>query len=684
MPKRYTITAALPYTNGPIHIGHLAGVYVPADIYARYLRGKGKDVAFICGSDEHGVAISIKAKKEKKSPKQIIDYYDQLIRDSFENFGITFDNYSRTSRSIHHKTAQEVFKYLHQKGVFEENESQQLFDPEAQQFLADRFVQGTCPICQYIEAYGDQCESCGSTLNVDELINPKSTISGSKPEMRKTKHWYLPLNRYEDFLENWIIKEHKLDWKPNVYGQVKSWLDNGLRARAVTRDLDWGIPVPLTEGENKVLYVWFDAPIGYISSTKEWALKKGIDWEPYWKDDKTKLVHFIGKDNIVFHCIIFPIILHESENYILPENVPANEFLNLEGQKISTSKNWAVWLHEYLEEFPDQQDVLRYVLTANSPETKDNDFTWQEFQSRNNNELVSIYGNFINRVLVLTHKYYGGNVPKAGIFLLEDEKVLDEMSRLPDEIGQAIEQYRFREACQSLMQLARLGNKYLADSEPWKLIKTDPDRVATIMFTALQITAGLAVLSEPFLPFTSKKLKIMLNLKSGDLKWKDISHKKLLINEGKHIKKVQLLFKKIEDTQIREQLTKLDSGKKEDKVSLQQIPPIKPQVSFEDFDALDLQVAEIIRAKKVNKTKKLIEIKLQLKKEVRTVVSGIAVDFKPDDLIGKKVTLLSNLAPRELKGVESNGMILLGKNEYGNFIFVSPEEKNVQNGSPIT
>ncbi len=684
MSKRYTITAALPYTNGPIHIGHLAGVYVPADIYARYLRGKGEDVAFICGSDEHGVAIAIKAKKEKKSPKQIIDYYDQLIRDSFENFGITFDNYSRTSRSIHHKTTQEIFKNLYEKGVFEENESQQLFDPEAQQFLADRFVQGTCPICQNIEAYGDQCESCGSTLNANELINPKSTISGSKPEMRQTKHWYLPLNRYENFLENWIIKGHKLDWKPNVYGQVKSWLDSGLKARSVTRDLEWGVPVPLAEGKNKVLYVWFDAPIGYISSTKEWALKKGINWEPYWKDDKTKLVHFIGKDNIVFHCIIFPVILHESENYILPENVPANEFLNLEGQKISTSKNWAVWLHEYLEEFPDQQDVLRYVLTANTPETKDNDFTWKEFQSRNNNELVSIYGNFINRVLVLTHKYYGGSVPEAGIFFQEDKEVLEKMSSLPDEIGQAIEQYRFREACQSLMQLARLGNKYLADSEPWKLIKTDPDRVATIMFTALQITAGLAVLSEPFLPFTSKKLNIMLNLKSRSLKWKDIGDKKLLIPEGQNIEKAQLLFKKIEDIQVQQQLTKLDVSKKQDEVSLHKIPPIKPQVSFKDFEALDLQVAEIIKAKKVNKTKKLIELKLQLKGEIRTVVSGISVDFEPDELIGKKVTLLSNLSPRKIKGVESNGMILLGKNEHGNFIFVSPEEKSIQNGTPIT
>jgi methionyl-tRNA synthetase len=460
MPKRYTITAALPYTNGPIHIGHLAGVYVPADIYARYLRMKGEDVAFICGSDEHGVAISIKAKKEKKSPQQIIDHYDQLIRDSFEAFGITFDNYSRTSRAVHHETAQEIFKDLHQKDIFEENESEQLFDPEVKQFLADRFVKGTCPICQNTEAYGDQCESCGSSLSANELINPKSTISGSQPEMRKTKHWYLPLNRYEAFLEEWIIKGHKLDWKPNVYGQVKSWIDSGLQARAVTRDLDWGIPVPVKGGENKVLYVWFDAPIGYISSTKEWAAKKGVNWEPYWKDNQTKLVHFIGKDNIVFHCIIFPVILHASRSYILPENVPANEFLNLEGQKISTSNNWAVWLHEYLDEFPDQQDVLRYVLTANAPETKDNDFTWEEFQSRNNNELVAIYGNFINRVVVLTHKYYDGSVPKATKFLSEDIEVLKKMAQIPEKISSAIENYHFREASQVLIQLARIGNKY--------------------------------------------------------------------------------------------------------------------------------------------------------------------------------------------------------------------------------
>ena len=659
MPKRYTITAALPYTNGPIHIGHLAGVYVPADIYARYLRGKGNDVAFICGSDEHGVAISLKAKKEGKSPQQIIDHYDQLIRDAFKTFGITFDNYSRTSLPIHHETAQEIFKDLHQKKIFEENESEQLFDPEAGQFLADRFVKGTCPVCQNTEAYGDQCESCGSSLSANELINPKSTISGSQPEMRKTKHWYLPLDRYEAFLEEWIIKGHKLDWKPNVYGQVKSWIDNGLKPRAVTRDLDWGIPVPVKGGENKVLYVWFDAPIGYISSTKEWAAKKGINWEPYWKDDQTKLVHFIGKDNIVFHCIIFPVMLHATGAYILPENVPANEFLNLEGQKISTSKNWAVWLHEYLEDFPGQQDVLRYVLTANAPETKDNDFTWEEFKSRNNNELVAIYGNFINRVVVLTHKYYEGRVPKAKIFSAEDDEVLRKMIQIPKNIGQAIENYRFREASQILMQLARLGNKYLADAEPWKLVKTNPDRVASIMHTALQISAGLAVISEPILPFTANKLKDMLNLKAVALKWDDITQKRELIPAGHKIKNPQLLFQKIEDTQVEKQRSKLNFSVGENK----SISPLKPKTSFKDFDSLDLQVAEIIEVKKVNKTKKLMELKVQLKDEVRTIVSGIALDFKADELIGKKVTLLTNLASRTFKGVESNGMILLTENK---------------------
>jgi len=683
MPKRFTITAALPYTNGPIHIGHLAGVYVPADIYARYLRGQGKDVAFICGSDEHGVAISLKAKKEGKTPQEVIDQYDSLIRTSFDAFGISFDNYSRTSRAIHHQTAQEIFTDLHSKNIFEEIESKQLFDPEAKQFLADRFVTGTCPICQLSEAYGDQCENCGSSLSATDLINPQSTISGSQPEMRETKHWYLPLDRYETFLEEWILKGHKSDWKPNVYGQVKSWITNGLQARAVTRDLDWGIPVPVPGGEGKVLYVWFDAPIGYISSTKEWAAEKGKDWEPYWKDKETQLVHFIGKDNIVFHCIIFPVMLHATGNYILPENVPANEFLNLEGQKISTSKNWAVWLHEYLEEFPNQQDVLRYVLTANAPETKDNDFTWEEFQARNNNELVAIYGNFINRVVVLTHKYYEGKVPMAESLFEEDQEVLTQMAELPKKIGHSLEYYRFREASQILMQLARIGNKYLADAEPWKLIKTDPERVKTIMHTALQLAAGLSVLSEPFLPFTTKKLNAMLNIEEGTISWEDLSQKKELISAGHSLEKAQLLFQKIEDAQMEQQREKLNKTLETNQAKNQKILPLKTQTSFEKFDALKLQVGEILEARKVKKTKKLMELKVQIGDELRTIVSGIALDFDADTLIGKKVTVLTNLAPRTLKGIESNGMILLGENEQGSFVFVNPDDQNISTGSVI-
>ena len=558
MPKRFTITAALPYANGPIHIGHLAGVYIPADTYARYLRLKNRDVAFICGSDEHGVAIDIKAKNEGKTPKQIIDYYDQIIRKSFDNFGISFDNYSRTSSKIHHETASEIFIELHEKKKFSIKETEQLFDPEVKSFLADRFVVGICPICKNDEAYGDQCESCGSSLNGTDLINPKSKLSGSQPKLRKTKHWFLPLDKYEGFIEDWILKRHRKDWRPNVYGQVKSWIDNGLQARAVTRDLDWGIPVPVDGGEDKVLYVWFDAPIGYISSTKEWAKRKNIDWKPYWQSNDTKLVHFIGKDNIVFHCIIFPIILKNLGNYVMPENVPANEFLNLEGNKISTSKNWAVWLHEYLEDFPDKQDVLRYVLTANAPETKDNDFTWKEFQTRNNSELVAIFGNFINRVMVLTHKYYEGKVPVSGNLNQIDQEVLDSIKISTSKLEKKIEQYQFRAYSQDLMNLARMGNKYLADQEPWKLIKQDPIRVKTIINTALQIGAALAVLSEPLLPFTSQKMKSMLNLNIG---WDEVANfKNPLLLKGKLLKKPELLFTKIEDPAIKIQLEKLKSN----------------------------------------------------------------------------------------------------------------------------
>ena len=558
MPKRYTITAALPYANGPIHIGHLAGVYIPADTYARYLRLKNRDVAFICGSDEHGVAIDIKAKNEGKTPKQIIDYYDQIIRKSFDNFGISFDNYSRTSSKIHHETASEIFIELHEKKKFSIKETEQLFDPEVKSFLADRFVVGICPVCKHDEAYGDQCESCGSSLNGTDLINPKSKLSGSQPKLRKTKHWFLPLDKYEDFIKDWILKGHKKDWRPNVYGQVKSWIDNGLQARAVTRDLDWGIPVPVDGGEEKVLYVWFDAPIGYISSTKEWAKRKNIDWKPYWQSYDTKLVHFIGKDNIVFHCIIFPIILKNLGNYVMPENVPANEFLNLEGNKISTSKNWAVWLHEYLEDFPGKQDVLRYVLTANAPETKDNDFTWKEFQSRNNSELVAIFGNFVNRVMVLTDKYYEGKVPISGKINQIDQEVLNSIKITTSKLEKKIEQYQFRAYSQDLMNLARIGNKYLADQEPWKLIKQDPIRVKTIINTALQIAAALAVLSEPLLPFTSQKMKSMLNLNVG---WDEVANfKNPLLLKGKLLKKPELLFTKIEDSTVKIQLERLKNN----------------------------------------------------------------------------------------------------------------------------
>mgnify|MGYP006081887761 FL=1 len=676
VPKRYTITAALPYTNGPVHIGHLAGVYVPADIYARYLRLKERDVAFICGSDEHGVAISIKAKKEGKTPQEIIDKYDKVIREAFDEFGITFDNYSRTSRAIHHETAAEFFKNLNDKNEFIVQETKQLFDPEAKQFLADRFVTGTCPVCQNAEAYGDQCESCGSSLNATDLINPKSTLSGSIPEFKKTKHWFLPLDKHEDFIKEWILKGHKADWKPNVYGQVKSWIDNGLQPRAVTRDLDWGIPVPDADAAGKVLYVWFDAPIGYISSTKEWAKSKNIDWEPYWKSEDTQLVHFIGKDNIVFHCIIFPIILKTAGGFILPENVPANEFLNLEGNKISTSKNWAVWLHEYLQDFPDKQDVLRYVLTANAPETKDNDFTWKEFQIRNNSELVAIFGNFINRVMVLTHKYYEGKVPAAGNLNEMDQATLNTMIAFPEKLENAIEKYHFREYSQQLMNLARLGNKYLAEQEPWKLIKEDPERVKTIMNTALQIAASLAILSEPLLPFTSAKLKKMFNFSNS---WNEVSG--IVLAESHQLNSAELLFDKIEDAEIEKQLEKLKANKMEE--SSKNVKA-KENISFDDFSKLDLRTGTIITAEKMAKTKKLLVLKVALENEERTIVSGIAESYNAEDVIGKKVTVLTNLEPREIRGVESQGMLLMGEDKDGRLMFVSPEDPDAANGLPIS
>ncbi|MDR2222529.1 MAG: methionine--tRNA ligase [Flavobacteriaceae bacterium] len=681
-PKRYTITAALPYTNGPIHIGHLAGVYVPADIYARFLRLQGKDVAFICGSDEHGVAISMKAKKEGITPQQVIDKYNGIIKQSFMDFGISLDNYSRTSSSIHHQTASEFFKKLYNEGKFIEEVTEQLYDEKADQFLADRFVTGTCPKCGNEEAYGDQCEKCGTSLNATDLINPKSTITGTKPILKSTKHWFLPLDQYDTFLREWILEGHKNDWKPNVYGQVKSWLDDGLKPRAVTRDLDWGIPVPVEGAEGKVLYVWFDAPIGYISSTKEWAQREGKDWEPYWKSDDTKLVHFIGKDNIVFHCVIFPAMLKAEGSYILPDNVPANEFLNLEGNKLSTSKNWAVWLHEYLEDFPGKQDVLRYALTSNAPETKDNDFTWKDFQARNNNELVAIFGNFINRVVVLTNKYYEGVVPQPNEFSDVDIATLTELRAYPSVISSSVDRYRFREALSEMMNVARLGNKYLADEEPWKLIKENPERVKTQMYVALQIAAALSTLAEPFLPFTANKLKDILKL-TTPIQWDTIAEDKVLLPAGHTIGQAELLFAKIEDEEVQKQLDRLEASKKANAAAARVVEPQKETAVYEDFAKLDLRVGTIVEAEKMPKANKLLILKVDTGMDVRTIVSGIAEHFKPEDIIGKRVTVLANLAPRALRGVESQGMILMTEDQDGKLVFVNPDEQNVKNGATI-
>lgn len=680
-PKRYTITAALPYTNGPIHIGHLAGVYVPADIYARYLRLQGKDVAFVCGSDEHGVAISMKAKKEGITPQQVIDKYDGIIRKSFEEFGIAFDNYSRTSAKIHHDTASEFFRKLYDDGKFIEETTEQLYDEKADQFLADRFVIGTCPKCGNEEAYGDQCEKCGTSLNATDLINPKSTITGTKPVLKSTKHWFLPLNEYDNFLREWILEGHKNDWKPNVYGQVKSWVDGGLEPRAVTRDLDWGIDVPVEGAEGKKLYVWFDAPIGYISSTKEWAAREGKDWEPYWKDQDTKLVHFIGKDNIVFHCIIFPVMLKAEGSYILPDNVPANEFLNLEGNKLSTSKNWAVWLHEYLEDFPGKQDALRYTLTANAPETKDNDFTWKDFQARNNNELAAIFGNFINRVVVLTHKYYNGIVPAPNELTEVDEQTLTELKAYPAVITSSIERYRFREALGEMMNVARLGNKYLADEEPWKMVKENPERVKTQMYVALQIASALAILAEPFLPFTSNKLKNILNIQSNA--WNLDFSQWNLVKPGHEIGKSEILFAQIEDADIQKQLDKLEASKKANQIANAKAEPQKETATFDDFSKMDLRVGTILEAEKMPKANKLLVLKVDTGIDIRTIVSGIAEHFTPEEIIGKQVTVLVNLAPRALRGVESEGMILMTNNAEGKLVFVNPDADGVMNGATI-
>ncbi|MGB1137117.1 MAG: methionine--tRNA ligase [Flavobacteriaceae bacterium] len=674
-PKRYTITAALPYANGPVHLGHLAGVYIPADIYTRYLRLQNRDVVFICGSDEHGVPITLKAKKEGVDPQVVVDRYHEVIQQSFLDFGISFDHYSRTSGTMHHQTASDFFKQLEDNGQFVEQVTEQLYDPEANQFLADRFVTGTCPKCGNTESYGDQCEQCGTSHNATDLIDPKSSLSGSAPVLKQTKHWFLPLDQHEQWLKDWILKDHKSDWKSNVYGQCKSWIDDGLRPRAVTRDLDWGIPVPVKNAEGKVLYVWFDAPIGYLSATKEWAEKNNRDWTPYWQDPETKLVHFIGKDNIVFHCIIFPSMLKAHGDFILPDNVPANEFLNLEGDKISTSRNWAVWLHEYLKEFPGQQDVLRYTLTANAPETKDNDFTWADFQARNNNELVAIFGNFINRVTVLTQKYYQGVVPDSGELLDEDRAVLNQLNAHPDVIADSLERYRFREAQMTLINVARLGNKYLADAEPWKLIKSDPERTSTIMNVALQIAAALAVLSEPFLPFTAAKLKSILGLNHLDkpLSWTVISNNSTYLPQGHKIEQSPLLFRKIEDQEMDLQRQKLEKTKSNNHTMEAQSTPVKDLINFDDFSKMDLRVGTIMAAEKMPKANKLLILSVDVGVDRRTVVSGIAEHYKPEDIVGQKVCVLLNLEPRKIRGTLSQGMILMAEDDEGKLSFLAPD-----------
>ncbi|PKP35168.1 MAG: methionine--tRNA ligase [Bacteroidetes bacterium HGW-Bacteroidetes-17] len=677
--KRYTITSALPYANGPIHIGHLAGVYIPADIYTRYLRMKGKDVVFIGGSDEHGVPITIKAQQQKVTPQQIVDKYHGIIKKSFEDFGISFDIYSRTSNKVHHETASEIFKTLYDKGEFIEQTTEQFYDHDKNQFLADRYITGTCPHCGNEKAYGDQCENCGTSLNATDLINPKSALTGNTPQLKETKHWYLPLDRYEGWLRKWIIEGHKQDWKPNVYGQCKSWIDQGLQARAVTRDLDWGVKVPVEGAEGKVLYVWFDAPIGYISATKEWATEKGIDWKPYWKDKDTKLLHFIGKDNIVFHCIIFPAILKHEGTYILPDNVPANEFLNLEGDKISTSRNWAVWLHEYLEDFPEKQDVLRYVLCANAPETKDNDFTWKDFQARNNSELLAIFGNFANRTLVLTKKYFDGIVPELGELTELDHAAINELKEFPERIANSLENYRFREALNEFMNLARLGNKYLTETEPWKVFKTDAERVKTILNISLQICANLALLAEPFLPFTSKKLLKMLNLSVSN--WEAAGDSKLLL-AGHQLNEPEFLFEKIEDEQIEAQVQKLLDTKIENTKNNVKIAPQKEDITFDDFVKIDIRTATIVEAEKINKTKKLLKLLVDTGIDKRTIVSGIAEYYNAEEIIGQRVSVLVNLAPRMLKGIVSQGMILMAENAEGKLCFVKPSE-DFNDGSEI-
>ncbi len=672
--KRTLITTALPYANGPIHIGHLAGVYVPADIYARYLRLKKEDVLLIGGSDEHGVPITLKAKNEGITPQEVVNRFHTIIKKSFIDFGISFDVYSRTSSPVHHETASDFFKKLYTEGKFIERVSEQYYDEENNQFLADRYIIGTCPKCGFERAYGDQCESCGTSLSPTELINPTSMISGNQPVLKETKHWYLPLNEYEPWLREWILEGHK-EWKPNVYGQCKSWIESGLQPRAVTRDLDWGVPVPVEDSEGKVLYVWFDAPIGYISATKELTR----DWEKYWKDPETRLLHFIGKDNIVFHCIIFPSMLKAEGTFNLPENVPANEFLNLENDKISTSRNWAVWLHEYLEEFPGKEDVLKYVLTANAPETKDNDFTWKDFQARNNNELVAVLGNFVNRALVLTQKYFDGEVPEPGKLMAYDIDTLAAVSAIKSEVEKSLDSFRFREALKNAMDLARLGNKYLADEEPWKLFKTDQKRVKTILNICLQITANLTIILDPFLPFSMEKLRGFLNL--GRQEWKNLGSTDLL-TAGHRVNQPQLLFEKVEDHVIDAQLQKLLNTKKTNEAAVSKAKAAKDSIEFDDFSKMDIRVGTVIEAEKVPKTKKLLKLKIDTGIDKRTVVSGIAEYYEPDDLIGKQVSILVNLEPKKLKGIPSQGMILCAEDADGTLTIVSPDQK-VRNGSEI-
>ena len=677
-PQKYTVTAALIYANGPIHIGHLAGCYIPADIYVRYLRSKGADVAFISGTDEHGVPITVKARKEGKTPQQVVDFYYEQIKNSFADFGISFDIYSRTSNQTHHKVSQEIFTTMFDKGYFDEETSEQYFDEVAQQFLADRYIVGECPSCGNPNAYGDQCEKCGSTLSPTELKNPRSTLSGSKPVMKSTKNWYLPLDRMQPEIEKYV-NSHK-EWKPNVFGQCQSWLKDGLRPRAMTRDLDWGISVPLPDTDGKVLYVWFDAPIGYITFTQEWAAQNGKNWEDYWKNDSTKLVHFIGKDNIVFHCIIFPAMLMAEGSYILPDSVPANEFMNLEGDKISTSRNWAVWLHEYLEEFPNKQDVLRYALSANMPESKDNDFTWKDFQTKNNSELVAIYGNFVNRAVVLTHKFYEGHVPAQGELTDYDKETIATLADFPNKIGDSIENYRFREGLANMMDLARLGNKYLAETEPWKVIKENPARVETIMNIALQIAANLAILSEPFLPFTSEKLRKQLGL--NETTWAETGGVDLL-PVGTLIGESSLLFEKIEDDTIEKQVKKLQDSKRMNELENAKVPALKETIQYDDFAKMDIRIGTILEAEKLPKSDKLLKFLVDDGFEKRTILSGIAKHFTPEEMIGKQVTFLANLAPRKMMGIESNGMILMAENRDGSLALLQPH-KEVWNGGPVS